>query len=95
MGDRDTQTFTDGAKTPGRDKSWQKAQIKEKKVEEMKIITALKTKRIRLALDNAWLFWDESSEEWTVYTRRYSARKNTTLYSGASLEDAIDALIRE
>ncbi len=61
----------------------------------MEIVTALKATNIRITDANKWLFWNDSSEEWSVYTRRYKARQNTVLYSGSSLEEAIDVLIKE
>ncbi len=60
----------------------------------MEIITALKTQNIRITCANAWLFWNEQSEEWIVYARPFGARRNISLYSGSSLDEAIDALIK-
>lgn len=59
----------------------------------MEIITALKTEDIRITCGRTWLFWNNQSEEWVVYERRIYAKKNNCLYTGQSLEAAIDILV--
>lgn len=60
----------------------------------MEILTALKIESIRITCGNAWLFWNNQTEEWTVYARPVNARRNINLYTGRYLDEAIDTLIK-
>lgn len=56
----------------------------------MNLIEFLKEGNVRVATGECWLFW--YAEEWVVMQHKYMAKKNTTLYRGSSLEEAVEAL---
>ncbi len=61
----------------------------------MDIETALKTMDTRLTFGNyRWLVWDDFMK-WNVYERKPYAKTTTLIISVFSLEDAINALVRE
>ena len=60
----------------------------------MDIIGALKadSSQARVTCGNAWLYWDETTNEWIVLERKFGARKNTELYRGADESKAVAAM---
>ena len=56
----------------------------------MELIEYLKQSNARVSLFDIWLVW--WGDEWVVLEREYGARKNTTLYRGDSIEDAVEAM---
>ena len=61
----------------------------------MDIETVLKTTDTRLTWGNdRWLVWEDLMG-WSVFERKRYARETTYLYSGISLEIALDILTRE
>lgn len=62
----------------------------------MNATEALKNKDgfdVRLRCGNAWMYWDETNEEWFVLTRPRAGKNNRILYRGKSESDAIKALL--
>lgn len=63
----------------------------------MNATEALKNKDdldVRLTCGSAWMYWDETTNEWVVLSRQIGAKKNKTLYHGKSEDDAVEALIK-
>lgn len=52
----------------------------------------LKSENARLVYEDKWMVWDEFLHEWLVLQRKYGARRNITLYRGASLTNAVEKL---
>ena len=53
----------------------------------------LQTTNARVSLGVRWLYWDESTNEWVVLTHPYGKHSTPTVYRGASLDAAINALV--
>ena len=63
----------------------------------MTIQEALKSKdfSVRVVNYSNWLIWDDSTNEWVVYTRPYYAKKTKILYHGKNESGAVRFLIGE
>jgi hypothetical protein len=55
----------------------------------------LKQTNSRLSIGNKWLVWSITFNEWVVLEHKYYAHTNTTLYSGQSLDQALESLLKE
>ena len=61
----------------------------------MDFIDVLKKEDIRLVYNNRWLVFDNFSQRWVVYERKYYSKKTTKLAETCDHEVAIYVLIEE
>ena len=52
----------------------------------------LKETDAQVSLDSKWMYFSEDTDEWIVLQREPYARKNTTLYRGINLDDALNIM---